>query len=67
MVDLRSAPSSSSNSASASIVLARCGELRTIYDAAYVALAEALSTMLLAADRRLADAPAGRGAVEVFS
>ena len=51
-------------------LLGRCWELRTnltIYDAAYVALAEALDTTLLTADRRLADAPGSRCAVEVLS
>jgi predicted nucleic acid-binding protein len=41
-------------------LLPRCWELRanlTIYDAAYVALAEALGARLLTADRRLATAP----------
>ncbi|MBA3286923.1 MAG: type II toxin-antitoxin system VapC family toxin [Acidimicrobiia bacterium] len=50
-------------------LLGRCWELRTnltIYDAAYVALAEALDTTLTA-DRRLADAPGSRCAVEVLS
>jgi predicted nucleic acid-binding protein len=51
-------------------LLGRCWELRsnlTIYDAAYVALAEALSATLVTADRRLADAPGLRCAVEVLS
>jgi predicted nucleic acid-binding protein len=41
-------------------LLARCWELRdnlTIYDAAYVALAELLGTVLLTGDARLAGAP----------
>jgi predicted nucleic acid-binding protein len=41
-------------------LIARCWELRhnlTVYDAAYVALAEALSTTLVTADTRLANAP----------
>ena len=41
-------------------LLRRCWQLRdnlTIYDAAYVALAEALGVDLLTADRRLANAP----------
>lgn len=41
-------------------LLNRCWQLRdnlTIYDAAYVALAEAIGTDLLTADRRLARAP----------
>ena len=41
-------------------LLPRCWELRqnlTVYDAAYVALAELLDVLLLTADRRLASAP----------
>ena len=41
-------------------LLARCWELRqnlTVYDAAYVALAELLDVALLTADARLANAP----------
>ena len=51
-------------------LLGRCWELRTnltIYDAAYVALAEALDTTLLTADRRLAGGPGSRCTVEVIS
>ena len=51
-------------------LLGRCWELRanlTIYDAAYVALAEALDTTLLTADRRLAGAAGSRCPVEVIS
>jgi predicted nucleic acid-binding protein len=51
-------------------LLGRCWELRTnltIYDAAYVALAEALDATLLTADRRLAQAPGARCTVEVLS
>ena len=51
-------------------LLRRCWELRanrTIYDAAYVALAEALSTTLVTADRRLADAPGCRCAIDVLA
>ncbi len=50
-------------------LLGRCWELRanlTTYDAAYVALAEALTAVLLTADRRLAEAPGVRCAVEVL-
>jgi predicted nucleic acid-binding protein len=50
-------------------LLARCWELRdnlTVYDAAYVALAEALGAVLLTADRRLARAPGPRCAIEVL-
>jgi len=39
----------------------------TAYDAAYVALAEALGCELLTADRRLANAPGTRCAVRVLS
>lgn len=51
-------------------LLRRCWELRdnlTLYDAAYVALAEALGTALLTADTRLSKAPGVRCAVEVLS
>lgn len=51
-------------------LLRRCWELRanlTTYDAAYVALAEALDTPLLTADRRLADAPGSRCPIEVIA
>lgn len=51
-------------------LLRRCWELRdnlTVYDAAYVALAEALGTKLLTADTRLARAPGSRCAVEVLA
>jgi predicted nucleic acid-binding protein len=50
-------------------LLARCWELRgsvTIYDAAYVALAEALDVPLLTGDTRLARAHGPRCAVEVL-
>jgi len=50
-------------------LLARCWELRdnlTIYDAAYVALAEAMNATLLTADRRLARAPGPRCPIEVL-
>lgn len=50
-------------------LLARCWELRdnlTIYDAAYVALAEALQTTLLTGDRRLARATGPRCTFEVI-
>lgn len=51
-------------------LLARCWELRdnlTIYDASYVALAEALGADLLTADRRLSRAPGPRCRVELLT
>jgi predicted nucleic acid-binding protein len=51
-------------------LLPRCWELRhnlTPYDAAYVALAEALDVSLLTADERLSRAPGIRCAVELLS
>lgn len=50
-------------------LLARCWELRaylTMYDATYVALAEALEAPLVTADRRIAAAPGLRCQVEVL-
>jgi predicted nucleic acid-binding protein len=50
-------------------LLARCWELRenlTVYDAAYVALAEVLRTDLLTGDARLARAPGPRCHVELL-
>jgi predicted nucleic acid-binding protein len=50
-------------------LLARCWELRgnlTIYDASYVALAEALDVTLLTGDGRLARAPGPRCRVETL-
>lgn len=50
-------------------LLRRCWELRsnlTVYDAVYVALAEALDVTLLTADKRLANAPGTRCTVEVL-
>jgi predicted nucleic acid-binding protein len=50
-------------------LLGRCWELRdnlTIYEASYVALAEALHVVLLTGDRRLANAPGPRCQIEVF-
>ena len=50
-------------------LLARCWELRdnlTIYDASYVALAEALDVTLLTGDRRLARATGPRCHIEVL-
>jgi predicted nucleic acid-binding protein len=46
-----------------------CWELRdnlTIYDAAYVALAEALGTTLLTGDQKLARAPGSQCPIEIF-
>ena len=48
----------------------RCWELRpilTLYDASYVALAEAIDAVLLTGDERLAEAPGVRCSVEVMS
>jgi predicted nucleic acid-binding protein len=48
----------------------RCRELRsnlTVYDASYVALAEAIGVVLLTGDRRLAEAAGVRCAVEIMS
>ncbi len=50
-------------------LLARCWELRenlTVYDASYVALAEALDVTLLTGDGRLARAPGPRCSVEML-
>jgi predicted nucleic acid-binding protein len=50
-------------------LLARCWELRdklTVYDAAYVALAEALNATLLTGDTRLSRAPGSRCPIEIF-
>ena len=50
-------------------LLARCWELRdnlTIYDAAYVALAEAMHATLLTADRRLAGATGPQCLIEIL-
>lgn len=50
-------------------LLARCWELRnnlTVYDAAYVALAEAMQAPLLTGDQRLAQAPGPRCHIEVL-
>ena len=50
-------------------LLDRCWELRgnlTVYDAVYVALAEALGTTLLTGDLRLAAAPGPRCQIETF-
>ncbi|WP_123788461.1 type II toxin-antitoxin system VapC family toxin [Phytoactinopolyspora halophila] len=47
----------------------RCWELRdtlTVYDAAYVALAELLQATVLTADQRMAEAPGPRCGIEVF-
>lgn len=50
-------------------LLSRCWELRdnlTVYDAAYVALAEVLDVTLLTADARLAAAPGARCHTELI-
>ena len=50
-------------------LLARCWELRdnlTLYDAAYVALAEAMNTTLLTGDQKLARAPGPHCPIEIF-
>jgi predicted nucleic acid-binding protein len=50
-------------------LLARCWELRdslTVYDAAYVALAEAMQAMLLTGDQRLARASGPRCPIEIL-
>jgi predicted nucleic acid-binding protein len=50
-------------------LLARCWELRdnlTVYDASYVALAEALDATLLTGDERLARAPGPQCRIEVL-
>lgn len=50
-------------------LLNRCWELRenlTVYDASYVALAEALQVPLLTGDQRLANAPGTRCTIEVL-
>lgn len=50
-------------------LLARAWDLRdnlSVHDACYVALAEALDTLLLTADRRLATAPRVRCPIEVL-
>jgi predicted nucleic acid-binding protein len=51
-------------------LLARCWELRdnlTVYDAAYVAVAEALDATLLTGDTRLGRAPGSRCLIEVLT
>lgn len=50
-------------------LLARCWQLRenlTVYDFAYVALAEALDVVLLTVDARLASAPGPRCEIELL-
>ncbi len=50
-------------------LLPRCWELRdnlTIYDAAYVALAEAMNITLLTGDQKLARAPGPQCPIEIF-
>lgn len=51
-------------------LLERCWELRenvTVYDAAYIALAERLESTLLTADRRLTKAPGTRCSFELLA
>ena len=51
-------------------LIPRCWELRhnvTVYDAAYIALAEILQSVLLTADARLANAPGSRCTFEVIA
>lgn len=51
-------------------LLERCWELRdnlTVYDAAYVALAELLDAVLVTADARLATAPGPRCEIELLA
>lgn len=51
-------------------LLDRCWELRdnfTVYDASYIALAEALGVTLLTGDRRLAAGPGPQCGIEVLS
>jgi predicted nucleic acid-binding protein len=65
--DLRSLPMQRVDHAP---LLERCWQLRenlTVYDAAYVALAEALQATLVTGDRRLARASGSRCAIEVIS
>ncbi len=50
-------------------LLPRCWELRdnlTLYDAAYVALAEAINTTLLTGDQKLARVPGPQCPIEIF-
>ena len=50
-------------------LLRRCWEVRdnlTIYDAAYIALAEAMNTTLLTGDQKLARAPGPQCPIEIF-
>ncbi len=52
------------------LLLERCWELRanlTVYDAAYLALAELLDAALVTAEHRISNAPGTRCAIEVLS
>ncbi|MBK9102662.1 MAG: type II toxin-antitoxin system VapC family toxin [Austwickia sp.] len=65
--DLRSLPL---QRADPGALLPRCWELRgnlTVYDASYVALAEALQATLLTGDRRIARTPGPRCHIEVVT
>ena len=51
-------------------LLERCWELRdnaTVYDAAYIALAERLDAPLVTADQRVANAPGARCSIELLT
>ena len=51
-------------------LIQRCWELRsnlTVFDASYVALAEAIDAVCLTGDRRLAETPGVRCSIEVMS
>ena len=52
------------------VLVRRIWQLRanlTVYDACYVALAEALSAPLITCDARLANAPGNRASIELFA
>ncbi|MBK6886701.1 MAG: type II toxin-antitoxin system VapC family toxin [Tetrasphaera sp.] len=67
VADLRALPLQRADHAA---LIARCWELRenlTVYDAAYVALAEALQAILLTGDRRLARASGPTCTIELVT